>query len=313
MKCPKCGYLGFEQVERCRNCGYEFSLATPLPDADLSLKELVVKGNGQSNPLEDLSFLKEVETRAVPQSPSDLPLFQPASADDEPLITRPSPPRQPLAVRRATPETPRPRAEPRAQSFDLAFDVDPASSPSVSTPMPPLTPREAGRSVLADGISLSALSSRPASISPESPFEQDQRANASLVARFFAAVIDLLILVVVDVLVVYFTIELCGISFFEIGILPKAPLLAFLMVQNGGYLVGFTAGGQTLGKMVMGIRVVSADEGEPLSVGRALQRTLLWAVLAIPAGLGFLTAIFSSDRRGLHDRLAGTRVVRASA
>ena len=26
MKCPKCGYLGFEHVERCRNCGYDFSL-----------------------------------------------------------------------------------------------------------------------------------------------------------------------------------------------------------------------------------------------------------------------------------------------
>ena len=24
MKCPKCGYLGFERVDRCRNCGYEF-------------------------------------------------------------------------------------------------------------------------------------------------------------------------------------------------------------------------------------------------------------------------------------------------
>ena len=26
MKCPKCGYLGFDDVERCRNCGYDFSL-----------------------------------------------------------------------------------------------------------------------------------------------------------------------------------------------------------------------------------------------------------------------------------------------
>ena len=32
----------------------------------------------------------------------------------------------------------------------------------------------------------------------------------------------------------------------------------------------------------------------------------------IPAGLGFLTALFSRDHRGLHDRFAGTRVVRAS-
>ena len=34
-------------------------------------------------------------------------------------------------------------------------------------------------------------------------------------------------------------------------------------------------------------------------------------VLAVPAGLGFLTAFFSRDHRGLHDRFAGTRVVRA--
>ncbi len=27
MKCPKCGYLGFERVDRCRNCGYDFSLS----------------------------------------------------------------------------------------------------------------------------------------------------------------------------------------------------------------------------------------------------------------------------------------------
>ena len=30
------------------------------------------------------------------------------------------------------------------------------------------------------------------------------------------------------------------------------------------------------------------------------------------AGLGFLSALFSRDHRGLHDRFAGTRVVRAS-
>ena len=41
-------------------------------------------------------------------------------------------------------------------------------------------------------------------------------------------------------------------------------------------------------------------------------RTLVWVVLAVPAGLGLLTALFSSDHRGLHDRCAGTRVVRAS-
>jgi uncharacterized RDD family membrane protein YckC len=46
---------------------------------------------------------------------------------------------------------------------------------------------------------------------------------------------------------------------------------------------------------------------------RALLRTVVWLVLAIPAGLGLLTALFSSDHRALHDRWADTRVVRAGA
>jgi uncharacterized RDD family membrane protein YckC len=89
--------------------------------------------------------------------------------------------------------------------------------------------------------------------------------------------------------------------------------VGFLLVQNGGYLAAFTAGGQTLGKMAMGIRVVAADETESLDMGRAILRTFLWLVLAVPGGLGFLTALLSRDHRGLHDRVAGTRVVRASA
>jgi len=121
-----------------------------------------------------------------------------------------------------------------------------------------------------------------------------------------------IILTVVDALVIYFTMEICGITWFDLPIVPKGPLLAFLIVQNGGYLIAFTAGGQTLGKMAAGIRVVTADEDEPLGVGRAALRTFVWMLLAIPAGLGFLTALFTADHRGLHDRLAGTRVVRAS-
>ena len=137
--------------------------------------------------------------------------------------------------------------------------------------------------------------------------------DAGLVARFLAVAADLIVLGIVDVVVVYFTMQICGLSLLELSILPKAPMFAFLTVQNGGYFVAFTASGQTLGKMAAGIRVVTADEAEPLSVGRAGLRTLMWALLALPAGLGFLTALFRSDHRGLHDRFAGTRVVRASA
>jgi uncharacterized RDD family membrane protein YckC len=65
--------------------------------------------------------------------------------------------------------------------------------------------------------------------------------------------------------------------------------------------------------MVTGIKVVDTDTEESLDVGRSLLRTLVWAALAAPAGLGFVSALFNRDHRGVHDRCAGTRVVRASA
>ena len=297
MKCPKCGYLGFEVVERCRNCGYEFSLSQNRPSPELSLRER----KEDANPLADLSFLKEAETVAADDSPStDLPLFEAPAVDDEPLIKKASAPRQPLAVRRATPEVPRLRAEPRGQSMDLAFDTEPVTT---ATPSPSTRETTRGPASVVDRIAAGRHGS-------PGPALQE---SAGLVSRFLAVVIDLLILGIVDLLVVYFTMQICGIGILDLGILPKRPLFAFLALQNGGYLVGFTAGGQTLGKMALGIRVVTADEADALSVGRALNRTLVWAILAIPAGLGFLTALMSADRRGLHDRLAGTRVVRAAA
>jgi uncharacterized RDD family membrane protein YckC len=287
MKCPKCGYLGFEQVDRCRNCGYEFRLAETAPTPELTLHDREAPAG---NPLEDLSFLKEPETGFVgSSSPGDLPLFGESLPEDEPLITKASPPRPPLSVRRATAEVPRLLAEPRSPMLDLAFDSEPAA-PMPSRAHPPAWASDSSRH--------------------EGPF---QAAAAGLGARLVAVVIDLVILVVIDVLVVYFTMQICGVTWLDFGILPKAPLLAFLLVQNGGYLAAFTAGGQTLGKMAMGIRVVAADETESLDIGRAILRTLLWLVLAVPGGLGFLSALLSPDHRGIHDRVAGTRVVRASA
>ncbi len=127
-----------------------------------------------------------------------------------------------------------------------------------------------------------------------------------------AGAIDLIILAAIDLMVIYFTMQICGLDLADLRILPKGPLVAFLLAQNLGYLVVFTAGGQTLGKMAADIRVVSARSNASLDLSRSIVRTLVWLVLAVPAGLGFLTALFSHDRRGLHDRCAGTRVVRAS-
>jgi len=67
--------------------------------------------------------------------------------------------------------------------------------------------------------------------------------------------------------------------------------------------------GQTMGKLLAGIRVVTVG-GDRVPAGTALLRYLAYYVSLAPLGLGFLMAALRSDRRALHDLLAGTRVER---
>jgi len=67
-------------------------------------------------------------------------------------------------------------------------------------------------------------------------------------------------------------------------------------------------GGQTIGKMALGIRVVT-EEGEPLDGAVAARRAVAGLASASVFGLGFLPALYGPERRAFHDRLTGTRVV----
>src|SRR5262249_57320775 len=78
------------------------------------------------------------------------------------------------------------------------------------------------------------------------PEPRPERAeNAAVGARLLAVIIDLSILTLVDAAVIYFTMQICGLTLDDLGILPKGPLVAFLFFQNAGYLAAFTAAGQT--------------------------------------------------------------------
>ena len=265
MKCPKCSYLGLDDFDRCRNCGYEFSLFEAAAPPDLSIRS----DAGPGEPLPALRLF----TRGL---------------DDAPLITRPSPPRAPLSVRRSTPDVPRMRTTPhRSATLDLDLDGSDDAEPA---------PRQPAAS--AGGQS------------PETTARVGEDAGVSL--RLLAVLVDSAILLAIDAAVIYFTMQICSVSASELGLLPKVPLTVFLLVLNIGYLLAFTAGGQTLGKMAAGLRIVPAHPGDSLGMNCAVKRTVAWLVLAIPAGLGLLSACFSRDHRGLHDRFAGTRVVRAS-
>jgi uncharacterized RDD family membrane protein YckC len=349
VKCPKCNYLGFETGDRCKHCGYDFSLLsaaeTELPDYEIhppavddvpvhviddmgrhpdpwlenrghhedrlaisfepdppSEDESLIELDTGITPareataelVEDLALTPDAPAPVVPflsppSVPADrpLPLFKRHRDEAEPLIKVPSVPRPPLAVRR-TPDTPRfrPMARPvsRPSSPPILEFADEGVDPKRPRDEPRATPAE--RTV--------------SGLDPE---------QASRAARMTAVLVDLLILLGIDVAVVYFTVRIAGLTMQEWTTLPVAPMIAFLALLKVSYLCAFTAvGGQTIGKMAAGTCVVD-ENGEPVHVALALRRTSAAVVSFLMFGLGFLPAFFG-DHRALHDRLAGTRVVR---
>jgi uncharacterized RDD family membrane protein YckC len=79
----------------------------------------------------------------------------------------------------------------------------------------------------------------------------------------------------------------------------------FLVLSYFTVLHGFL--GQTVGKIIMGIRVTGVD-GQPLPIGRSFLRTTGYFVSGLPLAAGFLWAVLDKEERCWHDRLAGSRL-----
>src|ERR671912_2798228 len=99
MRCPKCSYLSYDDVERCRNCGYDFSLAaTPRePDAPVA-----VDPTHEPRSWEPTRRRRPGLMDAPPPAeggPLDLPLFEDSPGHEPPPIMIP-PAGPPLSVRR---------------------------------------------------------------------------------------------------------------------------------------------------------------------------------------------------------------------
>ena len=94
------------------------------------------------------------------------------------------------------------------------------------------------------------------------------------------------------------------------GIAVQGATNLFGTLLSACYGIGFHwRWGQTPGKMALQIKVVSMDGG-PLSFGQATGRYFATFLSAIILGFGFIMAGIRTDKRALHDMLAGTRVVR---
>lgn len=125
-----------------------------------------------------------------------------------------------------------------------------------------------------------------------------------------------------------------GASIIDAVVLALITLPPLLMIYGTGYLTdgawvkGFAdvliswvfpavatvwlwvALGQTPGKMVIGARIVDAETGRGISVGRAILRYLGYFVSLVVLALGYVWVGVDPRKQGWHDHIARTVVVR---
>ena len=99
------------------------------------------------------------------------------------------------------------------------------------------------------------------------------------------------------------------------GVVAQFAVFVLILLALQGYLLATQ--GQTIGKKLLGIRIVRSD-GSKVDAARVigLRYALIWALAVIPVvgwvfGLVDALMIFRDSRKCLHDNIADTIVVKA--
>jgi uncharacterized RDD family membrane protein YckC len=136
-------------------------------------------------------------------------------------------------------------------------------------------------------------------------------ASAPLSDRVYSAIADGMVLLTIGMVLMIAGASAAGspgVAFVQAAPIPFVAAWALFGLVYGVIFVGTC--GQTLGKMAMRVRVIGTDTFH-VGYARAALRALAYAAAALPAGIGLLVAIRDPKHRGMHDRLTGTRVVKA--
>jgi len=322
--------LSFEPELRCKHCGFDFSLAVAdvsarsfdeleqqnpdVPMVDLQLRSVEMDERpapalGVMRPRPDaaagprrvaasVALADPIVARAPRPARLTVPRQVPTPTTDLPLFMKGIvPPDTPALARHENPEG----------SEDASVQVPAAPRPLVVRRAPELA-RSAADAALAAPAHIAAVP-RVAAAPP--PLAGQGKANAP--ARLKAAGLDLAVLLALNVAVLLLTLRQCDLSIAQIASVPVLPLVTFQASLTLAYLLSFSvASGQTIGKMVFGLRVVadrSRGAGALATPRQMSYRVLLTIPSVLLFGLGFLPGLVG-EGRAVHDRLTHTRVVR---
>ena len=127
-------------------------------------------------------------------------------------------------------------------------------------------------------------------------------------SRLLAAIFDLLILGIIGVGILFSSVRVLDAHYLQlIRNLPLPLAVVFMLISMAYYVYFIGSSGQTIGKMIMKIRVV-AKGGERVTFFKAWLRWCGYIISAAFFLLGFVWIAFDPKNQGWHDKLAGTRV-----
>ena len=124
--------------------------------------------------------------------------------------------------------------------------------------------------------------------------------------RFLAMLIDGVVLWALSALTFDLIRKAQGIGPLDISWVDLVEIIVYLAY----YIILTVVYGQTLGKMVVGIRVIPQEGGANRWGAIILREVIGKFVSAIILLFGYLMAAFDSKKRAMHDRIAGTYVVK---
>ncbi len=155
-----------------------------------------------------------------------------------------------------------------------------------------------------------------AAVTPKRSFKTEQvivdfdveRLKAPILLRCGAVLIDYIILISIPVIGLLLA-RYWGEDNILSNNITNAAWLIMILFAVTNFVIFPLFSGQSVGKMLTGLRVVKADGNSPTLGKLFLRHFVGYFVTFLTLGLGFLPAIFNKSGRTLHDFISGTIVI----
>lgn len=192
------------------------------------------------------------------------------------------------------PPAPPPAAARQSFPPEARSPIPPAPQAVKPTAAPPPVPRKAPVSVPTTGLTY-----------------------AGFAVRLVAYLIDvgiLLLLMLVPLVIILILVMRSPESPSPVSMMISAACFILISVISIGYQLYFVgAKGATPGKKIMKLKVTLPDGTFPIGYGKAFLRMIGYAISGAICYIGFLMIAFDKEQhRGLHDKIAGTVVIKES-